>query len=105
MDSNADFRVGDVLVKLKGSCEFWIVTKVTYHTVWFGYIRSILVYDGEYDCYRLPDLEDAREYGPFYETGSTIRFDKWGHAYVRDPGLNHLYKWKGDLVYDPSLAE
>lgn len=97
MDADIDFRVGDVLIKDHGYCEFWIVTKVTYHKVWFAQISSIKYFDDRdrYCC--LPDLEDVRAYGPsFIETWSLIHRDRWARVYLDDDQYNILHKWDGE---------
>lgn len=98
MDSNADFRVGDVLVKHSdGQCQFWIVTDVTYYEVWFAQIYSISYFDDEGRYNYLPDLEHVRKYGPtFLEMCSQIRYNKWGRAYLEDYQRSALYKWDGE---------
>ena len=115
VDFNTDFRVGDVLTNDTGS-EFWIVTRASYHRVWIESILPISVNEDESEllgkevyvdddgypgCYHLPDLEQAREYGTLWGMCPMIRFDEMGRAYVYDPNFKRLYKWDGELVYDP----
>ena len=98
MDSNTDFRVGDVLVmKAHGQCQFWIVTNVTYYEVWFAQIYHISYFDDEGWYYYLPDLEHMMACGPTsFEIQSPTYHARWGGAYLKDHQRNALYKWDGE---------